>query len=147
MVLTEACCRCIRPTARLRSSARGANMRTLQRLLKRHPLIIDLPAFISRQGRAVKMRSTRFAGSYVSSTRSKQHDEHRGDPVTKTYYRKLPRESVWHFCGNCENWPRSGYEQRDSSDPPNSFCAGCIQKHRDGKCEWLNEEAVAPKRS
>jgi hypothetical protein len=65
----------------------------------------------------------------------------------KTFYRKLPRENVWHFCRNCEHWPQSSFEQRDSSDPPYSFCNGCIQMHRDGKCEWFHEEASPPRRS
>lgn len=82
----------------------------------------------------------------LTRTRSIHRDGLRGDPV-KTFYRKLPRENVWHFCRNCEHWPRSGFEQRDSSDPPYSFCNGCIQMHRDGKCEWFNEEASPPRRS
>ena len=122
-------------------------MRTLQRLIEGHPLAIDRPAFSFTRWSGVKTRSTRFGWVLRCSTRSKQHDEHRGDPVAKAYYRKLPRDNVWHFCRNCENWPQSRYEQRDNSDPPNSFCADCIQKHRDGKCEWLNEEAVPPKKS
>jgi hypothetical protein len=148
VLLTEACCRCMTPASRPRSSARGANMRTLQRLIEGHPLAIDRPAFsFYDNGAALRRAPPGLGGSYVCSTRSKQHDEHRGDPVAKTYYRKLPRDNVWHFCTNCENWPQSRYEQRDNSDPPNSFCADCIQKHRDGKCEWLNEEAVPPKKS
>jgi hypothetical protein len=35
----------------------GANMRTLQRLIEGHPMVIDLPGFISRQCSGVKIRS------------------------------------------------------------------------------------------
>src|SRR5688572_10690673 len=67
-------------------------------------------------------------------------------PSHRTFYRKLPKETAWHFCRNCENWPHAGYEERDNHNPPHEFCRGCIQKHRDERCEWANVE-LSPARS
>jgi hypothetical protein len=58
----------------------------------------------------------------------------------RTCYRKLPSETVWHFCRNCQNWPRAGYQERDNSNPPHEFCRNCIEMHHDEKCEWANAE-------
>ena len=61
-------------------------------------------------------------------------------PSHRTFYRKLPKETAWHFCRNCENWPQAAYEERDNHYPPHEFCRRCIQKHRDERCEWANVE-------
>jgi hypothetical protein len=125
----------------------GENMRTRQRLIGINPLSsVCLTSFSDNIAKDSESKNARPM-HHLTCTRSIHRDGLRGDPVTKTFYRKRPRESVWHFCINCEHWPRSGYEQRDSLDPPYSFCNGCIQKHRDGKCEWFHEEASPPKKS
>ncbi len=144
-VLTEAYPGCITaPLYMLNHRPDGESMRTRQRLIDINPLSsICLTSFSDN---IAKVRIARPM-HHLTCTRSIHRDELRGDPVTKTFYRKLPRESVWHFCRNCEHWPQSSYEQRDSSDPPYSFCNGCIQKHRDGKCEWFHEEASPAKKS
>jgi len=145
VLLTAAPSRCITPRFyELDHRPDGENMRTRQRLIDIEPLVSS--CLISFSGDIAKVRTARPV-RYLNRTRSIHRDGLRGDPVTKTFYRKLPSEKVWHFCRNCEHWPRSGYEQRDSSDPPYSFCNGCIQMHRDGKCEWFHEEASPPKRS
>ena len=64
----------------------------------------------------------------------------------RTFYRKLPDEQVWHFCRNCPNWPRAGYEERDNRNPPHEFCRGCIEMHHEEACEWANVE-LSPARS
>ena len=119
------------------------NMRTRHRLIDINPL--SPICLISFPDHRAEPRITRHMHQ-LTRTRSIHPDGLRGDPV-KTFYRKLPIENVWHFCRNCEHWPRSGYQQRDNSDPPYSFCNGCIQMHRDGKCEWFHEEASPPRRS
>ena len=121
----------------------GENMRRRHRLIDTTPLPICLISFSDNVAKVLTVRRMH----HLTCTRSIYRDGLRGDPVTKTLYRKLPRENVWHFCRNCEHWPLSGYEHRDSSDPPYSFCNGCIQKHRDGKCEWAHDEASPPRKS
>jgi hypothetical protein len=141
--LTEAYPRCITAPVYDLDRPDRENMRTRQRLIDINP---PSPiCLISFSDNRAEPRFTRLMHQLIR-TKSTHRDGLRGDPVTKTFYRKLPSENVWHFCRNCEHWPRSGYEQRDSSDPPYSFCNGCIQKHRDGKCEWFHEEAPPPKR-
>ena len=143
-VLTEAYPRCITaPVYMLDHRPDGENMRAIQRLIAVNPLL-SICLFSFSDSITLRIASPLH---HLTPARSKHPDGLRGDPVTKTLYRKLPRENVWHFCRNCEHWPQSGYEQRDSSDPPYSFCNGCIQKHRDGKCEWFHEEGSPPKRS
>jgi hypothetical protein len=67
VLLTEACCRCMTPASRPRSSARGANMRTLQRLIEGHPLAIDRPAFsFYDNGAALRRAPPGLGGSYVT---------------------------------------------------------------------------------
>ena len=61
-------------------------------------------------------------------------------PTHQTFYRKLPNETAWHFCRNCEKWPHAGFEERDNYNPPHEFCHDCIKKHRDERCEWANIE-------
>jgi len=59
----------------------------------------------------------------------------------RTFYRKLPHETVWHFCRKCENWPQFGYgERRDTDSHSATFCSRCIQHHRTSHCEWLHLE-------
>jgi hypothetical protein len=143
-VLTEAYPRCITaPVYMLDHRPDGENMRAIQRLIVVNPLL-SICLFSFSDNITLRIASPLH---HLTPARSKHPDGLRGDPVTKTLYRKLPRENVWHFCRNCEHWPQSGFEQRDSSDPPYSFCNGCIQMHRDGKCEWFNEEASPPRRS
>jgi len=120
----------------------GENM--VRGLADINPLVSSCTSSFSRN--VAKFRTTRPVSS-LNPARSTHRDGLRGDPVTKTFYRKLRSENVWHFCRNCEHWPRSGYEQRESTDPPHSFCNSCIQKHRDGKCEWFHEEASSPRKS
>ena len=144
-LLTQGPHKCITaPVYMLYHRPNGENMSAIQRLIGINPLLSICRFSFIKNISQVRMAS---ALHYLTPARSIHPDELRGDPVTKTLYRKLPRENVWHFCRNCEHWPQSGYEQRDSSDPPYSFCNGCIQKHRDGKCEWFHEEASPPKRS
>jgi len=66
--------------------------------------------------------------------------------LQRTFYRKLRDEQVWHFCRNCPNWPRAGYEERDNRNPPHEFCRGCIEMHHEETCEWANVE-LSPARS
>jgi hypothetical protein len=61
----------------------------------------------------------------------------------RTLYRKLPTEPLWHFCRNCQNWPRAGYEERDNQNPPLKFCRNCLEMHHEERCEWANVELSA----
>jgi hypothetical protein len=80
-------------------------MRTLQRLIDGRPIGIDLPA-LSRDNLAA---SRRF---HVSSTGSKQHDRHRGDPwpkhITENY-----RERT---CGTFVETVRTGLDRGMSKE-------------------------------
>ncbi|MPZ75088.1 MAG: response regulator [Deltaproteobacteria bacterium] len=58
--------------------------------------------------------------------------------ATKASFRRLQHADLWHFCSNCENWPNSGYEEKDNGDPPlDRLCSGCVEKQREGKCQWF----------
>ena len=60
---------------------------------------------------------------------------------SRTFYRKLPHEHVWHFCRNCESWPQFGYgERKDTDFHSATFCPKCIQHHRASQCEWVHLE-------
>jgi hypothetical protein len=62
--------------------------------------------------------------------------------IMETFYRRSRQANTWHFCGNCESWPLSDYEEKNTQDPPISgFCLNCIETHREGRCEWVKLEA------
>jgi hypothetical protein len=60
----------------------------------------------------------------------------------ETFYRRSRQANTWHFCRNCESWPLSDYDEKNTHDPPISgFCLNCIETHREGRCEWVKLEA------
>ncbi len=68
----------------------------------------------------------------------------RTKPDMETFYRRSRQANIWHFCRNCESWPLSDYEEKNTQDPPiTGFCLNCIETHREGRCEWVNLEASA----
>lgn len=51
-------------------------------------------------------------------------------------YRKLHDQDTWHWCRNCSNDPKSGYEQDPGSGRPGSgeLCDECKAKEDNGEC-------------
>jgi len=49
-------------------------------------------------------------------------------------YRKRKGGDTWHFCANCSNYPKSGYDSRDSKPTNGEFCNECMAKKKSGNC-------------
>ena len=69
-------------------------MRILQRLIDGRPLLIDLSAFIRDNLAALRRVPLNLYGCQVSSTRPKQHDQHRGDRGKNLLPKTAERERV-----------------------------------------------------
>lgn len=49
-------------------------------------------------------------------------------------YRKRRGSDTWHFCSNCSNYPKSGYESSTSKPSSGEFCDECRSKRKNGDC-------------
>ena len=49
-------------------------------------------------------------------------------------YRRRKGKDAWHFCSNCSNWPKSGYEKRSSRPATGEQCNQCKSKKASGNC-------------
>ncbi len=49
-------------------------------------------------------------------------------------YRRRKGKDTWHFCSNCQNWPRSGYDERTSKPTTGELCNECRSKKANNDC-------------
>jgi hypothetical protein len=51
-------------------------------------------------------------------------------------YRKRHDENVWHWCGNCTDFPSSGYTNRLTKPPKDEgeLCNACLAKEKKNYC-------------
>lgn len=51
-------------------------------------------------------------------------------------YRKLHEGNVWHWCGNCTNFPTSGYINRSTKPPQGDgeLCNKCMDNTKKNYC-------------
>jgi len=52
-------------------------------------------------------------------------------------YRQRYGSNVWHFCSNCDEWPRSPdmFNQRSDSKPTKGvMCEKCAGREKSGDC-------------
>lgn len=49
-------------------------------------------------------------------------------------WRKRRGKDTWHFCTNCQNWPRSDYDERSTKPTTGEFCNECLAKQKAGDC-------------
>ncbi|MFC2070352.1 hypothetical protein ACFLTB_04180 [Chloroflexota bacterium] len=51
-----------------------------------------------------------------------------------TYRRKRESNDPWHFCGNCSEFPESGYDERLELPESGEPCKECTQLREKGDC-------------
>ena len=49
-------------------------------------------------------------------------------------YRKRKGNDTWHFCKNCSNYPKSGYDERVTKPTTGEFCNECLAKRKNNNC-------------
>lgn len=49
-------------------------------------------------------------------------------------YRKRNDSDTWHWCANCQNYPRSGYTTSSGRPRSGEKCNECKAKDRRGDC-------------
>jgi hypothetical protein len=49
-------------------------------------------------------------------------------------YRKRNGKDTWHFCTDCQNWPTSDYDERETKPTYGEFCNECLAKNTNGTC-------------
>ena len=49
-------------------------------------------------------------------------------------YRRRQGNDTWHFCGNCSNYPRSGYIEHPGKPTTGELCNECKNKKAAGNC-------------
>lgn len=49
-------------------------------------------------------------------------------------YRRKKGSDTWHWCKNCSNWPRYGYDERTSKPTTGEFCNECLAKNKVADC-------------
>jgi hypothetical protein len=54
--------------------------------------------------------------------------------MARPNYRRLNDADAWHFCTNCSNFPKSGYETASSKPTSGQFCDECLSKETNGDC-------------
>ena len=58
-------------------------------------------------------------------------------------YRKSDRSRDWHFCQNCDGWPRDDYEERTIEPDKSLLCTECTQRLTGLKCEVVPEQGIS----
>lgn len=49
-------------------------------------------------------------------------------------YRKRKDKDTWHWCSNCNNWPTSNYDEKQSKPTTGELCNECQAKQKAGTC-------------
>jgi hypothetical protein len=49
-------------------------------------------------------------------------------------YRRRKGYDTWHFCSNCSNWPKKGYESRIAKPTTGEQCNECKSKKVGNDC-------------
>jgi hypothetical protein len=49
-------------------------------------------------------------------------------------YRRRNGSDTWHWCSNCNNWPRHDYDERQTKPSSGDLCNQCKAKDKDGTC-------------
>lgn len=58
-------------------------------------------------------------------------------------YRKGNRSPAWHFCQNCNGWPRNDYEEQTIEPDKNLLCTECTRKLTCLQCEVVPEPGIS----
>lgn len=53
--------------------------------------------------------------------------------MASTYRKRKGGGDTWHFCSNCQHWPRSNYDEQ-STRPSGELCNECKSKRERGEC-------------
>jgi hypothetical protein len=49
-------------------------------------------------------------------------------------YRKRNGSDTWHWCRNCNAWPTSNYDERETKPSGGDLCNECKAKDANGNC-------------
>jgi len=49
-------------------------------------------------------------------------------------YRRRNGSDTWHWCSNCNHWPRHDYDERQTKPSSGDLCNQCKAKDKDGNC-------------
>ncbi len=49
-------------------------------------------------------------------------------------FRRITTRDTWHFCRNCSNWPKTGYQTRTTPPAIVEICNECLKKKLHDKC-------------
>ena len=50
-------------------------------------------------------------------------------------YRRRLKSDTWHFCSNCSNWPKKGYQAKTQLPTTGELCDQCKGKRKKDKCK------------
>lgn len=52
-------------------------------------------------------------------------------------YRKKKGKDTWHWCTNCNNYPKTDYEEKHLDKRPTNgeLCDECLGKEKKGECK------------
>jgi hypothetical protein len=51
-----------------------------------------------------------------------------------TVFRRKRSRDTWHFCTNCEDWPKDDYVEKNQKPNDGEFCNQCRAKERQDTC-------------
>jgi len=55
-------------------------------------------------------------------------------------YRRLKGKYTWHWCSNCNNWPKADYDTSAAKPTRGELCNECRAKQSAGTCKALVRE-------